>query len=415
MSGGSVCRQPGHLVDVSGLIVWHDRLSIRYRMGLPILSRSSRLNQIEDSTMRSKLKPSNALATCCVALLFVAPNVIAGPVGMSLGPVELQSVGPMTFATSGVLLVGDPKAATVYAIATEDARQGSSQPEISDLTAAVKSALRLEGDVEIGELAVNPDTGNVFLSVAVGGQVHLAKVDGDSSITKVNLDKIYHSAKSLPNAPEDKDVTNRGRTRNARNSSITDLAFFDGKVMVSGLSAGDSPSRVIEMPFPFAENSVTTSVDIFHAAHGRVEDATIQTFLPLVVDGEPSLLAGFTCTPLVRFPVKALDGSEKVRGTTIAELGNRNQPLDMVVYEKKGKTAILMNNSARGTMKISTDGISERDGLTERVGGGGTAGQPFETIESLAGIKQMDKLDASHAVAIVDVKGTLTLQTIELP
>ncbi|MCA9135550.1 MAG: hypothetical protein KDB00_02295 [Planctomycetales bacterium] len=365
--------------------------------------------------MRLKFKPSNTIAACCLAFLFVAPNVIAGPVGMSLGPVELQSVGPMTFATSGVLLVGDPKAATVYAIATEDSREGSGQPDISDLQAAVKSALHLEGNVGIGELAVNPDSGSVFLSVTAGGQVHLVKVDGDSKISKVNLDKIYHASKVLPNAPEDKDNNQGGRNRNRRNSSITDLAFFEGKVMVSGLSAGDSPSRVIEMPFPFAENSVTTSVDIFHAAHGRVEDATIQTFLPLVVDGEPSLLAGFTCTPLVRFPVKSLDGSDKVRGTTVAELGNRNQPLDMVVYEKDGKTSILMNNSARGTMKISTDGISQRDGLTERVGNGGTAGQPFETIESLAGIKQMDKLDASHAVAIVDVKGTLALKTIELP
>lgn len=334
---------------------------------------------------------------------------------MTLGPVELQSVGPMTFATSGVLLVGDPKTATVYAIATEDSAGGDGQPAIDDLPAAIKSALALEADVEIGELAVNPDTDNVFLSITAGGQVHLVKISGKDTISKVNLDKINHATKALPNPPEDREVTRGRRSRNLREYSITDLAYFEGKVMVSGLSAGDSPSRVIEIPFPFAENSVTTSVDIFHAAHGRVEDATIQTFLPMVVDGEPSLLAGFTCTPLVRFPVEALDGTQKVRGTTVAELGNRNQPLDMVVYEKDGKTSILMNNSARGMMKISTEGIGERESLTEPVRGGGTAGQPFETIDSLSAVKQMDKLDASHAVAIVDVKGTLALQTIELP
>ncbi|PAY21042.1 hypothetical protein CKO51_03095 [Rhodopirellula sp. SM50] len=365
--------------------------------------------------MPTVLTFGRALSACCFAVLLATSAAIAAPTGMTLGPVELQSVGPMTFATSGVLLVGDPKAATVYAIATEDGGTRTSGPSIDDLQSAIKSSLGLEGDLEIGELAVNPDTGNVFLSIVSGGQVHLVKVDGQSEITKVNLDKVHHASKALPNPPEDKDVTRRGRTRNARDSSITDVAFFEGKVMVTGLSAGDSPSRVIEFPFPFAENTVTTSVDIFHAAHGRVEDATIQTFLPMVVDGEPSLLAGFTCTPLVRFPVNALDGSEKVRGTTVAELGNRNQPLDMVVYEKNGKTSILMNNSARGMMKISTDGIGENQGLTEPVRGGGTAGQPYETIESLAGVKQMDKFDASHAVAIVDVKGTLALQTIELP
>jgi hypothetical protein len=87
----------------------------------------------------------------------------------------------------------------------------------------------------------------------------------------------------------------------------------------------------------------------------------------------------------------------------------------MVVYDKDGQTSILMTNTARGTMKISTDGITEREGLTERVGGGGTAGQPFETVESLTGIKQMDKFDASRALAIVDEKGTLALRTIDLP
>lgn len=357
-----------------------------------------------------------ATLSCCFATFLTLSTVIAAPSGMSIGPVELKSVGPMTFATSGVLLVGDPKTATVYAIDTEDAAGGSGNaPGIDDLRVTIKKALGLEGEIKIGELAVNPETGNVFLSISVDGQVHLLKVDSDSAVTQVNLDKVNHASKQLPNPPEDKDVIRRGRNRNRRNSSITDLAFFDGKVMVSGLSAGDSPSRVIEMPFPFADNSVTTSVDIFHAAHGRVEDATIQTFLPMIVDGEPSLLAGFTCTPLVRFPVKALDGSKKVRGTTVAELGNRNTPLDMVVYEKDGKTSILMSNTARGMMKISTDGIGERAGLTERVSGGGVAGQEYESIESLAGVLQMDKLDESHAVAIFNDKGTISLRTIELP
>ena len=355
-----------------------------------------------------------SLTALCAVLLFAASTAMAGPGGMSLGPVELKSVGPMTFATSGILLVGDPKSATVYAIDTEDSGEPGSGPAIDDLQAAIKSSLGLQGDVQLGDLAVNSETGNVFLSISAGGQVHLLKITGNE-ISKINLDKVSHMSKALPNPPEDKDVIRRGRNRNPRRQSITDLAFFDGKVMVSGLSAGDAPSRVIEMPFPFAENSITTSVDIFHAAHGRVEDATIQTFLPMVVDGEPSLLAGFTCTPLVRFPVKALDGSKKVRGTTVAELGNRNQPLDMVVYEKNGKTSILMNNSARGMMKISTEGIGERETLTERVSGGGTAGQPFETVAGLEGVKQMDKFDAARAVAIVDVKGTLALQTIELP
>ncbi|MEM0926784.1 MAG: hypothetical protein AAGJ83_12160, partial [Planctomycetota bacterium] len=75
----------------------------------------------------------------------------------------------------------------------------------------------------------------------------------------------------------------------------------------------------------------------------------------------------------------------------------------------------LMSNSARGTMKISTAGIAEREGLDTRVENGGTAGQPFEQVESLSGIQQMDKLDDLRAVAVMNVDGKLSLRTIELP
>lgn len=335
---------------------------------------------------------------------------------MTLGPVELQAIGPMAFTDSGILLVGDPKAATIYAINLEDTTGESGAPKIDDLVAAIRSSLKLTGEIEIGELAVNPATGNSFVSISAGGQVHVVRIDGADQVTKVNLDKISHTSKALPNAPEDREVNQGRRSRNNRNASITDVAYFEGKVLVSGLSAGNAPSRVIEFPFPFADNTIATSVEIFHAAHGRVENGSpIQTFLPMMVDGEPSLLAGYTCTPLVRFSVDDLGGSDTVRGTTVAELGNRNQPLDMIVYEKDGKTSILLSNSARGVMKISTDGIDSRESLTERVSGGGTAGQPFETVESLNGVKQLDKLDDSHAVAIIDNKGTLALRTVELP
>ena len=133
-----------------------------------------------------------------------------------------------------------------------------------------------------------------------------------------------------------------------------DIAYAEGKVFVSGIAAGPSPSNVREIPFPFSEASAGTSVEIYHGAHGRVEDyAAIRTFVPINIDGEASLLAGFTCTPLVKFPINSLKPGEKTRGTTVAELGNRNRPLDMIVYKKEGENFLLMANSARGVMKIS--------------------------------------------------------------
>ena len=153
----------------------------------------------------------------------------------------------------------------------------------------------------------------------------------------------------------------------------------------------------------------------FTAAHGRYEDtATVRTFVPFKIGDEPYLLAGFVCTPLVKFPIETLKGNESVRGTTLAELGNRNRPLDMFVYQKGGKDYLLLSNSSRGVMKISTDDVERDEGITERIQG--TAGQTYETIEALKGVEQMDKLNATHAVVMArGDNGTLNMKTIELP
>jgi hypothetical protein len=107
---------------------------------------------------------------------------------------------------------------------------------------------------------------------------------------------------------------------------------------------------------------------------------------------------------------------EKVKATTVAELGNRNRPLDMISYSKDGAEYLLLSNSARGVMKISTAGLKENKGLTEPVSGGGTAGQKYETVESMTGVVQMDKLNETSALLLVQAEGgPQNLKTIALP
>ncbi len=136
--------------------------------------------------------------------------------------------------------------------------------------------------------------------------------------------------------------------------------------------------------------------------------------MPFNIGGEPSLLAGFQCTPLVKFPIASLDPGKKVRGTTVAELGNRNKPLDMIVYEKDGNRFLLMANTSRGVMKVSTENIERPDGITERIGE--TSGQPYDTIEGLGNVVQLDRLNDQHAVILVQAEsGLQDLRTIDLP
>ena len=107
---------------------------------------------------------------------------------------------------------------------------------------------------------------------------------------------------------------------------------------------------------------------------------------------------------------------EKVKATTVAELGNMNRPLDMIAYEKDGQSFLLLSNSARGVMKITTAGLKENKGLTEPVRDGEKAGQGYVSVDSMAGVIQMDKLNDHAALILVHPdNGTQNLRTVPLP
>mgnify|MGYP002624396016 CR=1 FL=1 len=356
----------------------------------------------------------------CSLLLLLVGTLTAGAAdkwGLEKASVELQSAGPLAFGPDGILLVGDPKAATVFGIATGDTEGTPSKVELH-VEALNEQAAKVigAGSVQIVDLAVNPASGNIYLSVTADEKPALLKLDGRGNISAVTLKDVPSFSSVLPDAPENPVVGQGRRAGNRRMESITDLAFVDGKVIVSGLTSAENPSAVRELVFPFKKADKGTNVVIFHGAHGREENnSTVRVFVPFTVGGEPSLLAGFTCTPLVKFPLAGLAPGEHLKGQTVAELRNRIRPLDMIVYEQGGATFLLIANSARGVMKVSTANIESQKPITEPVGGG-TAGLEYETIEGLQGVVQLDKLNDTHAVVLVQTEsGAQNLKTVALP
>ena len=153
------------------------------------------------------------------------------------------------------------------------------------------------------------------------------------------------------------------------------------------------------LSYPFSNIDQGTSVEIWHTAHGQFEtQPPVYTFVPYEIDGEQNLIAGYPCTPLVKFPVSGLKPGSKVMGRTIAELGNRNRPLDMVVYGKDGRDYLLMSNTSRGVMKIDTEGFGDAEGLAVYVPDGDAAGVAYQTVSQLTGVEQVDLLDQKRAI-----------------
>jgi hypothetical protein len=245
------------------------------------------------------------------------------------GTPDLQSVGPLAFGPDGVLFVGDPQGAAIFAIDTGDRTAAPAAPVKIDKIDEKLAAL-LGTDVKqvlINDLAVNPASGKVYLSVSrgKGPDARPAIIRLDKGKPEVlPLQSVRFAKVVIPNASD-----------KSRQESITGLAFVKDRVLVAGLSNEQFASTLRAIPFPFTAADKGTSVEIFHGAHGKFEThAPVRTFVPYDIQGQTHLLAAYTCTPLVKFPIADLKPGQKVKGTTVAELGSGNRPLDMILYQK---------------------------------------------------------------------------------
>ena len=381
---------------------------------------------MDASGVRSVSRLMNApriLAGAIGALTLATTSAFAGLTdGMTEGPVALKSAGPIAFGPEGILLIADPKAAAVFAVATDDMKAGDSKPlKVEAIAQKIAGLLGTSPDqILINDMAVNPASRSVYLAVSRGRGPDAAavviRVKTDGAIEAVNLEKVKSSRLELSNTPADAAPAGGGqRQSNARAESITDVGFFENRVLIAGLSNEEFASTLRDVPFPFIKADPGTSVEIFHGAHGRFETrAPVRTFVPMIVGNEPSVLAAYTCTPLVQFPIRELKPGAKIRGKTVAELGNRNRPLDMISYQKDGKPFLLLANSARGVMKIPADKITGAESITAKVAD--KQGVAYETIDSWKGIDQLDRLDEKTAVVLARGEGdALTLESRDLP
>jgi hypothetical protein len=370
----------------------------------------------DTSTMRSSSVKLSLL------LLFVACVALSSPSARAVavtgqGP-TLASIGPLTFGPDGTLFAADNQNAAIFALdlgaQANGGAQGTKALDALDqkLAALVGTAA---AEISITDLAVDPRTQNSYISVMRGrgndAAPALFRVDGAGKIDMLSLSSMKFSKVELPNAP----VANTSGRQNPRSNSITDLAFTDGRLWVAGLSNEEFSSKLRAIPYPFNTIDAGTSVEIYHGNHQAVETRSpVFAFVPYMVNGQPNLVAGYLCTPLVKFPISSLKPGEKVRGTTVAELGAGNRPLDMILYKKDGKDFLLMSNSSRGVMKIPAGDIAAAAPITTPVTTP-TGGIPYETIASMQGVQQLDLLNAQNSIVITSANGAMNLQVQPLP
>ncbi|MCL4818048.1 MAG: hypothetical protein KJ067_02870 [Vicinamibacteria bacterium] len=370
-----------------------------------------------------KIKPLNGGKQACLALALA----LMAPAGAASAEVDalnergapaIRSFGRLAFGPGGVLLVGDSAAATVWAIDVgAPAAAGSGQPlTVEALDRKVAALLGTTPDeVLFHDMAVSPVSRHVYLAVSRGlQQTHarfpvanaaadasiLLRVDEKGTISEVPLSDVRYAQAAIPNAPAPDQKLWEFRRRSF---TITDLDYAEGRVFVAGLSNEEFSSVFRAIPWPFDGRAQSTSLEIYHAAHGKWEtEAPIESFLPYSIGGRAHLLAAYTCTPLAVFPMEALKPGAHVKGTTVAEFGAGNFPSDMLLVKRGDKPFILLANTQRPVMRIDPADLEKSPAplTTPITDNWGTAGIPAVNLPFM-GVQHMDRLDDQHVLLLM--------------
>jgi hypothetical protein len=351
---------------------------------------------------------------------------------LTAAKVQLMSAGPLAFGPDGILFVGDSIGGQVVAIDTRDRTPArAAKIDVDGINTKIAAMVGVAPDqIVINDMKVNPVSKDVYLSASRGrgpdAMPLIARVNPAGEITILRLDHSRSSSVRLSDAPK----ADPGARSNPRMFTITNMVYMNGDLLVTGLSNEEWSSALRSIPFPFKrddEAAKGTTLKIWHSSHGRYEtQAPIRTFVPYSIGGKEYVLAAYTCTPLVKIPFSALRPGAQVDGTTIADLGARNQPLDMVPYQKDGHDYILIANTARGVMKLNADNLQNYQPIDSPTVTD-VAGVPYQTISDLKDVQHLAQLDSSEALILTGKPGPgpawapgpptgpMNLQTIALP
>ena len=337
------------------------------------------------------------LAALAAGVLFIA--AVNAPANNHPVAADVKSISALTFGPDGILFIGDSKSATVFAVNTKDSKkQGAAAVDIKNIDQKIAAALGTEvANITITDMAVNPVSKKLYIAVQNSdGTPVLLKLEGDK-LQAVSLKDLAATHVVLNNSPAEDAKDGRGRS--LRISTISDLGFADGNLLVSGLSNHEFSSSFKSIPYPFTSRQDEATLEIYHAAHGQYETtAPIKTFTTATINGKKYLVASYTCTPLVLFAMDELKPGKHVKGRTVAEMGAGNSPIDMVTLKANNEDVLVMNNTRHPLAKVAYKNIAAFEGtLTAPVKG--TAGVSF-TATPMTNVLQMDKLDDTQVVML---------------
>jgi hypothetical protein len=350
---------------------------------------------------------------------------------------SLQSAGALAFDNANTLFIGDSKAGVVHAFDLGDdiledqsdyvlgrAQTFEGRTIIDKIDVEIAALLGITAnEVVINDMAVHAPTKQIFLSVHRGrgpdAEAVIFKVD-HGKVELVGLDAASHSQTNVGPVPSAQ-ALEFGQLLNTL--AITDIDFYQGEIFVSGVSNQEFSSTLRRIAYPFNGDVKSTSIEIWHAVHAQYETrAPIITQTIVELDGEPTLVAVYACTPIVKIPLTDLTDGAHIRGTMIGEMGFGNTPIDILPYANPwdGSMNVVITNTNRSAASINLEAIADANAMPHGEGVGNVfaiAGVPQFPMP-MSGTQHLDIIDPMWAVALrADPENgrNVQLHTLSLP
>ena len=334
----------------------------------------------------------------------------------------IKSVGPLVFADNDTLVVADWRAQSLHALKLPPAAAATSRPfNLRNVSTPIANALHVRAEqVSFEDMAFRPGAEVAYVSVSVdkGGSTPapaIVSIDSSGKVAVLPIDKLAQTEARITNVP----AADRKFWRDIPEATltVTDLVFDNGKLYVAGLGNGDFASTLRIYDFPFDDHATATTVEMYHPVHDQLETrAPIRKMAVVDLDGVPSLVAAYTCTPLVVIPLKDLVDGAHVKGTTIAELGWGNAPVDMLAFDTPQGPQLLLANSAKSADLMPVSAIAAAAKLPSLATPIQVPANPLMGLKStylpLTGLDQLAMQDAQFIGALRRQPSTGAMQLV---
>jgi len=275
----------------------------------------------------------------------------------------IQSASKISFGDANTLFVADWKGARIFALPLPAPATPAGKPfNLKDVQAPIAKALGVAPTaLRFEDLAVQPGSELAYVALTVRGakgpgKPAIVSIDAAGKVRRLDLSKASGSA-AITDAPS-ADVS-FWRDLPEQTLTVTDMRFYQNKLYVAGLSNQSFASTLRVYDYPFNGKASATTVEMYHPVHNQIETrAPIRSMTVMNIGGEPTLVAAYTCTPLVTIPLKDLKDGAHITARTVGELGWGSAPNGLVSFKVGDAEYALLVNSSRSADLLSANDLA---------------------------------------------------------